>query len=82
MRTKHTKKQRKVKKSYFAVMSHNGKYYKKTLKRNAVMSRNTASMLQPKVFRANDSSNTVSNNNQVLYNNPTSVVKTTRVKKK
>ena len=63
-------------------MSHNGKYYKKTLKRNAVMSRNTASMLQPKVFRANDSSNTVSNNNQVLYNNPTSVVKTTRVKKK
>ena len=33
-------------------------------------------MLQPKVFRANDSSNTVLNNNQVLYNNPTSVVKT------
>ena len=76
MRTKHTKKKRKVKKSYFAVMSHNGKYYKKTLKRNAVMSRNIASMLQLKVFRANDSSNTVLNNNQVLYNNPTSVVET------
>ena len=76
MRTKHTKKQRKVKKSYFAAMSHNGKYYKKTLKRNAVMSRNIASMLQLKVFRANDSSNTVLNNNQVLYNNPTSIVET------
>ena len=48
----------------------------KTLKRNAVMSRKIASMLQPKVFRANDSSNTVLNNNQVLYNNPTSVVET------
>ena len=57
-------------------MSHNRKYYQKTLKRNAVMSRNIASILQPKVFRANDSSNTVLNNNQVLYNNPTSVVKT------
>ena len=33
-------------------------------------------MLQLKVFRANDSSNAVLNNNQVLYNNPTSVVKT------
>ena len=76
MRTKHTKKQRKVKKWYFAVMSHNGKYYKKTLQRNTAMPRNVASMLQPKVFRANDSSNTVLNNNQVLYNNPTSVVKT------
>ena len=57
-------------------MFHNGKYYKKTLKRNEVMSRNIASMLQPKVFRANDSSNTVLNNNQVLYNNLTSVVET------
>ena len=76
MRTKHTKKQRKVKKWYFAVMSHNGKYYKKTLKRNAVMPRNIASMLQPKIFRANDSRNTVLNNNQVLYNNPTSAVET------
>ena len=57
-------------------MSHNVKYYKKTLKRNAVKSRNIASMLQPKVFRANDSSNTVLNNNQVLYNNPTSVAET------
>ena len=57
-------------------MSHNGKYYKKTLKRNAAISGNIASMLQPKVFRANDSSNTVLNNNQVLYNNPTSVVET------
>ena len=76
MRTKHTKKKRKVKKLYLAVMSNNGIYYKKTLKRNAVMSRNIASMLQLKVFRANDSSNTVLNNNQVLYNNPTSVVET------
>ena len=82
MRTKHNKKKRKVKKSYFAVMSYNGKYYKKTLKRNAAISGNIASILQPKVFRANDSSNTVLNNNQVLYNNPTSVVKTTPVKKK
>ena len=57
-------------------MSHNVKYYKRTLKRNAVMLRNIASMLQSKVFRANDSSNTVLNNNQVLYNNPTSVVET------
>ena len=57
-------------------MSYNGKHYKKTLKRTAVMSRNIASMLQPKVFRANDSSNTVLNKNQVLHNNPTSVVET------
>ena len=57
-------------------MSHNGKYYKKTLKKNAVILRNIASMLQPKVLRTNDSSNAVLNNNQVLYNNPTSVVKT------
>ena len=55
-------------------MSHNGKYYKKTLKRNAVMSRNIASKLQLKVLRTNDSSNAVLNNNQVLYNNLTSVV--------
>ena len=57
-------------------MSHNRKYHKKTLKRNADMSRNIASMLQPKVLRANDSSNAVLNNNQVLYSNPTSVVET------
>ena len=57
-------------------MSYNGKYYKKTLKRNAAISGNIASMLQPTVFRANDSSNTVLNNNQALYNNPTSVVET------
>ena len=55
-------------------MSHNGKYYKKTLKRNAVMSRNIASKLQLKVLRTNDSSNAVLNNNQVLYNNLTSIV--------
>ena len=40
------------------------------------MSKNIASMLQPKVLRTNDSSNAVLNNNQVLYNNPTSVVET------
>ena len=40
------------------------------------MSRNIASILQPKVFRANDSSNTVLNNNQVLYNNLNSAVET------
>ena len=57
-------------------MSHNWKYYKKTLKRNAAMSRNIAFLLQPKVLRTNDSSNAVLNNNQVLYNNPTSVVET------
>ena len=57
-------------------MSHNGKYYKKTLKRNAVMSRNIASKLQLKVLRTNDSSNAVLNNNQVLYNNPSSLVET------
>ena len=33
-------------------------------------------MLQPKVLRANDSRNAVLNNNQVLYNNPTSFVET------
>ena len=44
-------------------MSHNGKYYKKTLKRNAVMLSSTASMLQPKVLKANDSTNAVLNNN-------------------
>ena len=57
-------------------MSHNWKYYKKTLKRNAVMSRNRSSMLQSKVLRTNDSSNAVLNNNQVLYNNLTSVAET------
>ena len=56
-------------------MSYNGKYYKKT-KGNVIMSRNIASVLQPKVLKANDSGNEVLNNNQVLYNNPTSVVKT------
>ena len=40
------------------------------------MSRNIASVLQPKVLKANDSGNEVLNNKQVLYNNPTSVVKT------
>ena len=40
------------------------------------MLRNIASMLQPKVLRANDSRNAVLNNNQVLYNNPTSFVET------
>ena len=40
------------------------------------MSRNIASMLQPKVLRANDSSNAVLNNSQILQNNPTSVVET------
>ena len=40
-------------------MSHNGKYYMKTLKRNVVMSRNIASMLQLKVLKTNDSSNVV-----------------------
>ena len=57
-------------------MSNNRKYYQNILKRNAVMSRKIASMLQPKVFRANDSSNIVLNNNQVLYNNLTSAVET------
>ena len=57
-------------------MSHDGKFYEKTLKRNAAMPRNIVSMLQPKVLRTNDSSNAVLNNNQVLYNNPTSVVET------
>ena len=43
------------------------------------MLRNIASMLQPKVLRTNDSSNSSNaalNNSQVLYNNPTSVVET------
>ena len=47
-----------------------------TLKRNVVMLRNIASMLQTKVLRTNDSGNAVLNNNQVPYNNPTSVVET------
>ena len=38
------------------------------------MSRNIDSMLQLKILRTNDSSNAVLNNNQVLYNNLTSVV--------
>ena len=46
------------------------------------MSRNIASMLQPKVLRTNDSSNAVLNNNQILYNNPLVFLKQTRVKKK
>ena len=57
-------------------MSYNGKYYKKTLKRNEVMLRNIASMFQMKVLRTNDLSNAILNNSQVLYNNPTSVVET------
>ena len=40
------------------------------------MSRNIASMLQPKVMRTNDSSNAVLNSNQVLYNDMISVVET------
>ena len=50
---------------------------------------NIASMLQPKVLRTNessiyfyDSSNAILNNNQVLYNNPTSVVETNSSEKK
>ena len=38
--------------------------------------RTIASMLQPNVLRTNDSSNAVLNDNQILYNNPTSVVET------
>ena len=57
-------------------MSHNGKCYKKTLKWNAVMSRNIASMLLPKVLRTTDSSNAVLNNNQALYNNLNNVAET------
>ena len=57
-------------------MSHKGKNYNKTLKRNVVMLRNIASMLQPKVLRANDSSYAVLNNNQVLYNNQAGVAET------
>ena len=44
-------------------MSQNEKYYKKALKRNAVMLKNIASMLQPKVLRTNDSNNAILNNN-------------------
>ena len=40
------------------------------------MLRNIASMLQLKVLRTNDSSNAALNNNQVLDNNPTSVIET------
>ena len=40
-----------------------------------------ASMLQPNVLRSNDSSNAVLNNNQILYNNPTSVVETNSIEK-
>ena len=40
------------------------------------MSRNIASILQPKVMRTNDSSNAVLNSNQVLYNDMISVVET------
>ena len=57
-------------------MSLNEKYYKKTLKRNVVNSKNIASMLQQKVLRTNDSSNAVLNNNQLFHNNLTSVVET------
>ena len=45
------------------------------------MSRNIASMLQPKVLRGNDSSNAVLNN-QVLCNNPACVVETHSSQKK
>ena len=45
------------------------------------MSRNIASMLQPKVMRTNDSSNAVLNSNQVLYNDMISVVETNYSKK-
>ena len=57
-------------------MSLNEKYYKKTLKRNVVNSKNIVSMLQQKVLRTNDSSNAVLNNNQLFHNNLTSVVET------
>ena len=57
-------------------MSLNEKYYKKTLKRNVVNSKNIASMLQQKVLRTNDSSNAVLNDNQLFHNNLTSVVET------
>ena len=64
-------------------MSLNEKYYKKTLKRNVVNSKNIVSMLQQKVLRTNDSSNAVLNNKQLFHNNLTSVVETkTPVKKK
>ena len=45
------------------------------------MSRNIASILQPKVMRTNDSSNAVLNSNQVLYNDMISVVETKNNKK-
>ena len=45
------------------------------------MSRNIASILQPKVMRTNDSSNAVLNSNQVLYNDMISVVETNYSKK-
>ena len=57
-------------------MSLNEKYYKKTLIRNVVNSKNIVSMLQQKVLRTNDSSNAVLNNNQLFHNNLTSVVET------
>ena len=57
-------------------MSHNRKYYKKTLKRKTVMSRNIDFMLQMKILRTNNSSNAVLNNNQVLDNILTGVVET------
>ena len=46
-------------------MSHNEKYYKKTLKRIVVMSKNIAFILQLNVLRTNDSSNVVLHNNQM-----------------
>ena len=46
------------------------------------MSGKIVSMLQPKVLRINDSSNAVLNNNQLLYNNLTSVVETNSSGKK
>ena len=57
-------------------MSLNEKYYKKTLKRNVVNSKNIVSMLQQKVLRTKNSSNAVLNNNQLFHNNLTSVVET------
>ena len=45
------------------------------------MSRNIASILQPKVMRTNDSSNAVLNSNQVLYNDMISVFETNYSKK-
>ena len=45
------------------------------------MSRNIASILQPKVMRTNDSSNAVLNSNQVLYNDMISDFETNYSKK-